>query len=86
MLPMAMAGATVETKARSGESSGQAMPIVPRGSRTAKVKLRSGVAWTVPAYLSAQAALVKSLSIARSTSALASDALAPHREIESMGS
>ena len=51
-----MAGATVETKPRSGASSGQTIPITPTGSGMAMVTLRYGVWCTAPSHLSAQAA------------------------------
>ena len=55
-LPMAIAGMTSETKASSGASSGQTMPMTPHGSFIASVTWRERVAWTAPSYLSAKPA------------------------------
>src|SRR5690606_10262047 len=72
VLPMATAGATSETKAKSGRSSGQPMPRTPMGSGTARVTWRPRVRCTAPSYLSAQAAYSNQRSTAASTSAYAS--------------
>ena len=55
-LPIAIAGATSETKASSGASSGQTMPITPQGSFIASVTKFFCVARTAPSYLSAKPA------------------------------
>src|SRR5256885_8855167 len=54
-LPIAIAGATSETKPSSGASSGQATPITPIGSFIASVTMRNGVWCTSPSHLSAHA-------------------------------
>ena len=55
-LPIAIAGATSETKPSSGASSGQTIPITPQGSFIARVTKRLLVACTAPSYLSAKPA------------------------------
>ena len=56
VLPIAIAGATSEMKPSKGYSSGQAMPMTPIGSFIARLTPRKGGRWTLPSYLSAQAA------------------------------
>ena len=56
VFPVATSGATRETKPSSGRSAGHATPTTPIGSFIASVTPRTGVWWTAPSHLSAQAA------------------------------
>src|ERR1700674_4889725 len=63
VLPMLTGGATRPTRPSSGRSVGQATPITPTGSGTARAAPRSGGTCTLPSNLSDHAANVKRRSI-----------------------
>ena len=72
VFPMASAGAIMDTRPRSGASSGATMPMTPTGSCNPSVTARAGGWWTLPSNLSAMPAASNMRSIEVPTSARAS--------------